>query len=304
MPLGKSPISAGLPNSRRRLTTSVRESRPLPRTSASSQPSEPAQPLARRAFPQPHPRGRALFSDAPRSMKKIKDQEVEAAQRFRCRVGVDRAANDGRKSFVERIRECDLLGTNIGGNCVWAEHNHDRVGFDDQFLDAFPPFLKGINFSTIDQCCKTASPQRHLQVVGKCHVHAGIGDEDFGLRLSYARRVTPIGHLLQPVSRVRVIARLIVGTMASAVWASAQMWCGTRAYHGCSRVQVWRMLYGQSHWQHEFVQPADRRDSGSSRNGASASANSSSVGALREHGRFAGVQQRKTPARDRTPWLG
>ena len=74
----------------------------------------------------------------------------------------------------------DLLQRHIGSHRIGRYHEYDGVGAADERLDTLPPILKGVDFGAIDKWFKAAGFQRGFEPIGKSHVLARIGNEDFG----------------------------------------------------------------------------------------------------------------------------
>ncbi len=107
-----------------------------------------------RVLPDPVDVGRKRFDKAVRAHLElrivVKEDEVEACERFGNRLVVHASPDDRREAFVERSRERDLLLAHFRRNCVRAQYHHDRVCLHDQCLNALPPVLECVNFAAID----------------------------------------------------------------------------------------------------------------------------------------------------------
>ncbi len=107
----------------------------------------------------------------------VEEDEVELRKGRRHALVIDRATDDGRKAFVQRRGEGDLLERHLRGDRIRTQHEHHGVGAGDQILDARPPVLESVDLGAIDQRRKAARCKRRFQPIGEGHVLAGIGDE-------------------------------------------------------------------------------------------------------------------------------
>ena len=117
----------------------------------------------------------------------IEKDKIQSAQRLRRCAVFRTSADDWREALIQRSCILNFLERLVGGNGVGRDHEHNRVGADDQRLEAFPPVLEGINLLAVDQGLEAARLECRFEPIRKGHVLARIRDKNSGFRLNVRR---------------------------------------------------------------------------------------------------------------------